>query len=156
MDLVQLCTPLGSFRAYVEGGKVREARFVNGGGSPRAEDTKVADALSSYFAGEVDVLDSVAVDAVGTSFQQRVWAALRTIPAGETASYAEIAAVIGAPGAARAVGSANASNPVGVIVPCHRVVRSDGAIGGYGFGVDRKRWLLEHEGAIQPANRLLV
>ena len=145
MDVVQLETPLGTFRAYVDDGRVRESRFVEGGGAQRAEDRKVADALAAYFAGEVEVIDSLSVEAVGTKFQQRVWNALRKIPVGETASYSEIADAIGCPGAARAVGSANASNPVGIIVPCHRVVRSDGSLGGYGFGVERKRWLLEHE-----------
>jgi methylated-DNA-[protein]-cysteine S-methyltransferase len=145
MEVVQLDTPVGTFRAYVDDGRVRESRFVEGGGAPRAEDRKVADALTAYFAGEVEVIDSLSVDAVGTKFQQRVWHALRKIPVGETASYGEIADAIGCPGAARAVGSANASNPVGIIVPCHRVVRGDGSLGGYGFGVERKRWLLEHE-----------
>ena len=101
---------------------------------------------SAYFVdGDVDAIDAIDVDARGTSFQHKVWDALRRIPAGETASYVEIARAIGVPGASRAVGTANASNPIAVIVPCHRVVRADGSIGGYGGGVERKRWLLSHE-----------
>jgi methylated-DNA-[protein]-cysteine S-methyltransferase len=144
MDVVQIETPIGWFRCHSEHGVVREARFVDSAGL-RAEDERLAQVLTGYFAGDVDALSEVQVAARGTSFQQRVWSALREIPAGRTASYAEIARDIGTPGAARAVGTANASNPVGVIVPCHRVVRANGSIGGYGFGVERKRWLLEHE-----------
>ena len=144
MDVVQIETPIGWFRTDSEDGRVCAARFVEGPGA-RRDDADLADALTAYFHGDVTAIDDVLVGAEGTTFQQRVWDALRRIPAGETASYIEIAREIGAPGASRAVGSANASNPVGVVVPCHRVVRADGSIGGYGFGVDRKRWLLDHE-----------
>jgi AraC family transcriptional regulator of adaptative response/methylated-DNA-[protein]-cysteine methyltransferase len=85
------------------------------------------------------------LDLRGTAFQQRVWQALRHVPPGSTASYAEIAARIGAPGGARAVARACAANPVAVAVPCHRVVRTDGALSGYRWGVERKRMLLERE-----------
>jgi AraC family transcriptional regulator of adaptative response/methylated-DNA-[protein]-cysteine methyltransferase len=85
------------------------------------------------------------LDVAGTAFQERVWAELRKIPAGETRSYAQIAAAVGQPGAVRAVGTANGANPVAVLVPCHRVVRSDGSLGGYAGGLDRKRRLLEAE-----------
>lgn len=103
--------------------------------------------LKRYFAGDVGAIDELELDAIGTEFQQSVWRALRAVPVGETTSYGEIAATIGAPGAVRAVGSANGANPIVVIVPCHRVVRSDGSLGGYGGGLDRKRWLLAHEHA---------
>jgi methylated-DNA-[protein]-cysteine S-methyltransferase len=109
--------------------------------------TRTADAVERYVAGDLDALADVAVDVTGTPFQQQVWEALRAIPAGSTASYAEIAAAVGTPGAVRAVGSANGANPVWLIVPCHRVVRSDGSLGGYGGGLERKAWLLAHEGA---------
>jgi len=89
---------------------------------------------------------SLPLDLRGTAFQQRVWSALRAIPAGSTASYAEIARSIGAPKATRAVAGACAANPVAVAVPCHRVLRSDGALSGYRWGVDRKRELLAREG----------
>ncbi|MBI2840703.1 MAG: methylated-DNA--[protein]-cysteine S-methyltransferase [Acidobacteria bacterium] len=105
--------------------------------------------LEAYFAGEVTALDEVAVDPQGTPFQLRVWKALRAIPAGRTASYGNIARSLGLPaGASRAIGAANGSNPVAIVIPCHRVIRSDGALSGYGGGVERKRWLLQHEGAI--------
>ena len=144
MDVVQVETPIGWFRAAADGGVVREARFVEAAGW-RRDDEQLADVLTEYFGGDVDAIAAVRVDARGTTFQQRVWAALRRIPVGETASYVDIAREIGRPGASRAVGTANASNPVSVIVPCHRVVRADGSIGGYGGGVERKRWLLDHE-----------
>ena len=86
------------------------------------------------------------LDVAGTAFQEAVWRELRKIPAGETRSYAEIAAAIGAPKAVRAVGSANGDNHVCVLIPCHRVIRSDGSLGGYGGGLDRKKKLLEAEG----------
>jgi methylated-DNA-[protein]-cysteine S-methyltransferase len=82
----------------------------------------------------------------GTPFQREVWAALRRIPAGQIASYGQLAARIGRPAAVRAVGLANGSNPVGVIVPCHRVIGANGSLTGYGGGIERKRWLLAHEG----------
>lgn len=103
----------------------------------RAALAAVADPLAAH---------DLPTDVSGTAFQQRVWAELRKIPPGETRSYAEIAAAVGQPGAVRAVGSANGANPVAVLVPCHRVVRSDGSLGGYAGGLDRKRRLLEAEG----------
>jgi AraC family transcriptional regulator of adaptative response/methylated-DNA-[protein]-cysteine methyltransferase len=87
------------------------------------------------------------IDVRGTAFQEAVWRELRKIPLGETRSYADVAAAVGQPGAVRAVGTANGSNPVSVLVPCHRVIRSDGSLGGYAGGLDRKRKLLEAEGA---------
>jgi methylated-DNA-[protein]-cysteine S-methyltransferase len=88
------------------------------------------------------------VDTGGTPFQQNVWRLLREIPAGKTATYGELAAKLGSPGAARAVGMANGMNPVAIVVPCHRVIGSAGKLVGYGGGIDRKRWLLTHERAL--------
>jgi methylated-DNA-[protein]-cysteine S-methyltransferase len=105
---------------------------------------QVVEQLEAYFAGERTEFD-LALDLVGTSFQKRVWEALLTIPYGETRSYGEIARQIGAPGAFRAVGLANGHNPIGIIVPCHRVIGSNGSLTGYGGGLDRKRALLELE-----------
>jgi methylated-DNA-[protein]-cysteine S-methyltransferase len=102
-------------------------------------------AFASYFAGDLRALDTVEVHAGGTAFQRAVWRALRDIPCGETCSYGEIARRVGKPAAVRAVGMANHVNPVGVAVPCHRVVGADGSLTGYGGGLDRKRWLLAHE-----------
>ena len=105
----------------------------------------IADRLRAYFSGDLTALDDIPVDTHGTSFQQRVWGALRRIPPGRTASYREIAAAVGRPAASRAVGAANAANPVALVVPCHRVVRSDGSLCGYAGGVENKAWLLEYE-----------
>lgn len=105
-----------------------------------------ASALASYFAGDVTAVDTVAVEMNGTPFQKGVWNALRRIPAGATASYAEIAALVGSPTAVRAVGAANGANPIAVVVPCHRVIGSNGTLTGYGGGLPRKEWLLRHEG----------
>jgi methylated-DNA-[protein]-cysteine S-methyltransferase len=98
-----------------------------------------------YFAGDLKAIDSLPVQTAGTPFQCKVWQALREIPCGNTISYAELAQQIGRPAAVRAVGLANGSNPVPVVVPCHRVIGSNGSLTGYGGGIERKRWLLEHE-----------
>ncbi|MBA3667653.1 MAG: methylated-DNA--[protein]-cysteine S-methyltransferase [Sphingomonas sp.] len=94
------------------------------------------------------------IDVRGTPFQEAVWRELCNIPLGQTRSYADIAAAVGQPGATRAVGTANGSNPVAVLVPCHRVIRSDGSIGGYGGGLDRKKKLLAAEGIVERAPQL--
>lgn len=111
----------------------------------------IVDALRAYFAGDLGALDAIAVATGGSDFQRQVWAALRTIPAGATTSYGELAAAIGRPGASRAVGMANGANPIGIVVPCHRVIGANGALTGYAGGVERKRWLLRHEGALAAA-----
>jgi methylated-DNA-[protein]-cysteine S-methyltransferase len=103
------------------------------------------DAINRYFAGDFAALDALPVETAGTPFQRAVWRALRDIPCGTTVSYAKLAQKIGKPTAMRAVGLANGSNPVGVIVPCHRVIGANGSLTGYGGGIDRKRWLLAHE-----------
>jgi O-6-methylguanine DNA methyltransferase len=108
-------------------------------------------ALSAYFNGDARALDAVPVDLMGTEFQREVWAALRTIPPGRTLSYGDLAKQIGHPTAVRAVGAANGANPVSLVVPCHRVIAADGTLGGYGWGLERKRWLLAHEGALSGA-----
>lgn len=100
--------------------------------------------LAAYFAGRVTEFD-VPIRLEGTDFQREVWAALRTIPYGETWSYARLAEAVGRPGAARAVGAANSRNPIGIIVPCHRVIGASGALTGYAGGLDRKRLLLDLE-----------
>ena len=107
-----------------------------------------AKALRAYFSGDLRALDSIEVDTGGTPFQQEVWRALRRIPAGTTWSYARLAREIGRPPAVRAVAAANGANPVSIVVPCHRVIGSDGSLTGYGGGLPRKRWLLVHEGAL--------
>jgi methylated-DNA-[protein]-cysteine S-methyltransferase len=116
----------------------------------RTEASAAKRALAAYFAGSLATLNAIEVDTGGTAFQQLVWGALRRIPAGTTMSYGELAAAIGRPRAIRAVGLANGSNPVGIVVPCHRVIGADGSLTGYGPGLPRKQWLLEHEGQRRP------
>lgn len=119
-------------------------------GEPRARQPlpAVGSVLARYFAGEIGALDTIAVELNGTPFQKKAWQALRRIPPGTTISYADLAKRIGEPSAVRAVGSANGANPVAVIVPCHRVIGSNGTLTGYGGGLDRKQWLLAHEGVL--------
>ena len=104
--------------------------------------------LRAYFAGEVQAIDAIAVETGGTPFQRRVWSALRRIPPGRTITYSELARAAGRPRAIRAAGAANGRNPVAIVVPCHRVVGKDASLTGYGGGLQRKRWLLDHEGAV--------
>ena len=103
--------------------------------------------LREYFAGDRMTFD-LPLSPAGSTFQQKVWMALRDIPYGRTTSYGEIAAELGQPTASRAVGLANGRNPLAVIVPCHRVIGANGALTGFGGGLERKRWLLEHERAV--------
>jgi methylated-DNA-[protein]-cysteine S-methyltransferase len=104
--------------------------------------------IRDYFAGNLRALEGIPVETGGTEFQRRVWQALREIPTGSTTSYGELAQKIGKPRASRAVGLANGMNPIPVVLPCHRVIGADASLTGYGGGLDRKRWLLEHEGAL--------
>jgi methylated-DNA-[protein]-cysteine S-methyltransferase len=113
---------------------------------PSADPGGLTRAMDAYFAGELSVIDRLPVRTGGTPFQRAVWAALRGIPCGGTISYRELAALAGRPAAVRAAGHANGANPISIVVPCHRVIGSGGALTGYGGGVDRKRWLLAHEG----------
>lgn len=105
----------------------------------------LAAALAAYFDGELEALEQIAVETGGTAFQKTVWTALRQIPAGQTVSYGMLAQRIGLPRAVRAVGLANGANPIGIAVPCHRVIGANGSLTGYGGGLERKRWLLAHE-----------
>jgi methylated-DNA-[protein]-cysteine S-methyltransferase len=104
-------------------------------------------ALEAYFKGDLKALDGLKTATNGTDFQRAVWAALRRIPIGKTLSYGAMAAQIGRPTAVRAVGLANGSNPIAVVVPCHRVIGANSSLTGFGGGLERKRWLLEHEHA---------
>jgi methylated-DNA-[protein]-cysteine S-methyltransferase len=109
---------------------------------------KTRQALTDYFGGSLKALDDLVTVAGGTDFQRSVWTALRAIPVGQTRSYLDIAKAIGNPKAVRAIGLANGANPIGIVVPCHRVIGSNGSMTGYGGGISRKQWLLKHEGAI--------
>ena len=101
----------------------------------------------AYFAGDLAAIDGIATDGGGTEFERRVWADLKAIPCGTTQSYGDIARRLGVIGLSRAVGIANARNPIAIVVPCHRVIGADGSLTGYGGGLERKRWLLAHEHA---------
>jgi methylated-DNA-[protein]-cysteine S-methyltransferase len=106
----------------------------------------VREPLLAYMRGDVRAIEQIEVATGGTAFQREIWSALRKIPVGETLSYGGLAEKLGRPRAVRAVGLANGANPIGVVVPCHRVVGSNGSLTGYAGGLSRKRWLLEHEG----------
>lgn len=121
------------------------AEFVEGDGTSDA-----AQKMRRYFDGDTGALDEIDVDPGGTPFQAAVWEALRKIPAGKTLAYSEVAAMAGAEHAVRAAGTAVGSNPIGIVIPCHRVIHLNGDISGYGGGDEMKRWLLAHEGAIVP------
>lgn len=164
LTLDRLATPLGEALLVVDAdGAVRAldfadyeermmrlltrhyGRFVL---TPGAAPQGVRDAVSAYFAGAVTALDGLTVRTAGTDFQRSVWAALRAIPAGQIRSYGQLATAIGSPKAVRAAGLANGQNPIAVIVPCHRVIGANGTLTGYAGGLERKRWLLAHEGAL--------
>jgi len=131
-------------------GPVAAAQRDDGPGPARSLLARTSEQLAEYFAGTRTTFD-VPLDAGGTPFERRVWDALRTIPYGTTLSYGELARRLGDQRATRAVGAANGKNPIPIIVPCHRVIGANGALTGFGGGLDRKRWLLEHEGALTRA-----
>ncbi len=123
---------------------------------PANHPSGLTDALRRYFAGDLQAIDALPVQTAGTPFQREVWSALRTIPCGTTISYGKLAQQIGRPRAVRAVGLANGSNPIPIVVPCHRVIGANGKLTGYGGGLDRKRWLLDHEkcAGVSPQQQL--
>jgi len=161
MNRLLLNSPVGPLLAEHDGQALRALRFWPQGDHPPAGTRvasvpgdalgrRIAAELEEYFAGARRDF-SLPVEAGGTAFQQAVWEGLRGIPFGETRSYGELARALGRPGAARAVGQANARNPVPIVVPCHRVLASGGGLGGYlgawgeSTATDVKRWLLDHE-----------
>ncbi len=105
-------------------------------------------AVAAYFGGELDALEDLPTKTSGTEFETTVWQTLRRIPVGHTWSYKALAEAIGRPKAVRAVGAANGRNPISLVLPCHRVIGADGSLTGYGGGLERKAWLLRHEGAL--------
>lgn len=161
--LDRISTPIGTMMICADsGGKLRAALFTEeeevirrqlrlqiADGQfalePARNPHSLTDAISRYFAGELGAIDAIPVETGGTPFQREVWRALRGIPCGTTTSYGKIAKQIGHPAAVRAVGTANGANPVAVVVPCHRVIGANGSLTGYGGGMERKRWLLDHE-----------
>ncbi len=162
--MIQHCaleTPIGRLHVF---GREQAIVFIDLGDDPRsaigrlqrrfrgeqvretADPACAASALRRYFEGELSALDDLLVDPGGTPFQASVWRALRTIAAGSTLSYGELARRVGTPSAVRAVGAANGANPIPVVIPCHRVIGANGSLVGYGGGIERKDWLLRHEG----------
>jgi methylated-DNA-[protein]-cysteine S-methyltransferase len=153
-------SPVGTLHLYARGGRLVALDFDDRAGEARRrlaarfgplreargrDPAGAASALARYLDGELEALAAIPIDAGGTPFQARVWAALRRIPAGVTSSYREVARAVGSPGAVRAVGTANGRNAVALVIPCHRVIASDGGLAGYAGGLPRKRWLLDHE-----------
>lgn len=130
-------------RSYGKDGYTLEAARDPGG---------LTRAMEAYFKGDIGVIDTLPVETAGTPFQRSVWRSLRRIRGGKTISYAELARRIGKPRAVRAAGLANGQNPISIVVPCHRVIGSNGTLTGYGGGLPRKKWLLEHEGALAPSS----
>jgi len=165
MDVVEVTTidsPIGPLTLAAHGAKVCLVHFgpanpavrsslerwypgraIEDGGDPGG----AVSVLRRYFDGDLGSLDEIDVELHGTPFQQRVWTALRGVAAGTTTSYADLAERVGSPTAVRAVGAANGANPVAIVLPCHRIIGSNGSLTGYGGGLETKRWLLQHEGA---------
>ena len=169
LRFAELATPVGLVRVVAAAGAIRRVdmevqnRFhdVPPEGRRAKDATDATDTilgaaieqLREYFAGARVSFDLPLAPVGGTPFQRRAWQALGVIPFGETRSYADQARAIGSPAAVRAVGAANARNPIGIIVPCHRVIGKDGTLTGYGGGLPAKRWLLEHEARVLAAAR---
>jgi methylated-DNA-[protein]-cysteine S-methyltransferase len=150
-------TPLGPLSLYFTAAGLSALEF--GGPKPRSGQAplpaslkpvieKVKQELADYFAGRSTDFSKLSLDPRGTAFQLKVWQELRKIPRGSAISYRELARRAGSPKGFRAVGQANAANPIPLIIPCHRVIAADGTLGGYSSGLERKRWLLRHEGAM--------
>jgi methylated-DNA-[protein]-cysteine S-methyltransferase len=169
IEVSRLTSPIGAITLFARDGVAVAVDFDAGRSDPRAlllkrfPDAAFAEGalaglvapLERYFDGDLKALEAIPVDPGGTVFQARVWKALRQIPVGRTLSYGELARKLGNPNAMRAVGLANGQNPIGVVIPCHRVIGADGSLTGYGGGIDRKRWLLAHEGVLPPEQRPL-
>jgi methylated-DNA-[protein]-cysteine S-methyltransferase len=115
--------------------------------------TPFAGALARYFDGDIRAIDKLPVIVFGTPFQKRCWKALRRVPPGTTRSYGDHARIIGHPDAPRAVGAANGFNPISIVVPCHRLVGANGSLVHYGGGLERKRWLIDHEATFASKRR---
>lgn len=158
----EFSTPIGKLRIAVDMDGLRYVLFENNKYEPshrgdwrrdRSATQEAREELMQYFAGERQTFE-VKLSMAGTDFQKRTWRALASIPYGTTWSYAALAIQVGSPKAVRAVGSANGRNPLPIVLPCHRVIGSDGTLTGFGGGLPTKRWLLEHEGVLSPCRLL--
>lgn len=160
--LLLIADPQGALRAAEwSDGRERLPRLLNRqygtqgyALAPGAVAAALRQAMRDYFDGRIDALESIEVNTSGTAFQTKVWAALRTIPPGRPISYDALGRQLGFPSHARAIGHANAANPVNIVIPCHRLVGTNGTLTGYAGGLERKRWLLAHERAIGAATTL--
>ena len=143
-------SPIGPLDVTVVDARLRRVLFDGSGRVDRGfvDRSGAIGQLRAYFDGDLGAIESIDIELLGTPFQLSVWEVLRTIPVGETMSYLDVAEAVGRPTSSRAVGNAVGSNPVPVVVPCHRVITSAGGLGGFGGGLDRKRWLLGHEGVL--------
>jgi methylated-DNA-[protein]-cysteine S-methyltransferase len=150
-------TPMGPLRLCFTEKGLTAIEFAEAGTSSASEAPPrhlkpiieaVKGQLQAYFAGRRSDFTGLTLDPQGTPFQHRVWQELQKIPRGQAISYKELAARVGNPKASRAVGQANGKNPIPLIIPCHRVIAADGSLGGYSSGLERKRWLLKHEGVM--------
>jgi methylated-DNA-[protein]-cysteine S-methyltransferase len=159
----KIATPVGNMVLIAENGVIlllefedatgrvlreMKARFGTADCVPTENPFGLSDIIRDYFSGNLSVIDDLKTDGGGTSFEQQVWTELRKIPTGFTQSYGDIARKLGDINLSRAVGIANGRNPIAIVVPCHRVIGSDGSLTGYGGGLHRKEWLLRHEGAL--------
>lgn len=160
LSFARMETPIGALLLFAADGALSGLAFEDQyaglkkhlnrrfGGQVIEEDADPAGAVSrlaAYFAGDLEAIDSIPADPGGTPFQREVWSALRRVPAGRTVAYSELARLTAHADAVRAVGLANARNPIAIVVPCHRVIGADGSLTGYGGGLERKAWLLRHE-----------
>jgi methylated-DNA-[protein]-cysteine S-methyltransferase len=142
-------SPIGTVFLQLEGESLKALRFDTPFSGERAAKSVAAERVRAYFAGDLKAFEGLTLAADGTEFQRKVWQLLMEIPAGETRTYGQLAVQIGSH--PRAVGSANGSNPIAIVVPCHRVIGADASLTGFGGGIERKRWLLTYEGAYPPA-----
>jgi methylated-DNA-[protein]-cysteine S-methyltransferase len=157
-DLILLADEAGNLRAIewadhedrIRASLSRRHRSMEITTEFRANPFGLTAALEAYFAGDIESIQTLPVSTTGTPFQESVWKALRSIPGGKTTSYGNLAKQLGVPAAVRAVGLANGANPISIVVPCHRVIGTNGSLTGYGGGLHRKRWLLEHEQKCRP------
>lgn len=145
-------SPLGPIRILGAEGAIEQLNLTAegppAGASLEPNFGGFAERIRAYFDGDLQSLETLPVAPPGTPFQQEVWKALRKVRPGATVSYGELAKRVGRPKASRAVGMANARNPVALVIPCHRVIGANGKLTGYAYGLERKRWLLRHEGAL--------
>jgi len=160
IELSEKRTPVGDLRIAIRGEKLVGLAFLDGwrrierhlsrwftNEEIRAASgqTEAVRRLDAYMIGELAALDDIRLDTAGTSFQRRVWTAIQDVPPGQVLSYAELAFAAGVGNAVRAAGTACGANAIGLVIPCHRIVRADGDLGNYGGGIERKEWLLAHE-----------